>query len=224
MKLILLPGMDGTGLLFKPFLDIFTQEVETEIISYPCDEKLSYLQLVSYVHDKLPKSGDYALLAESFSGPIAYEVSKIASKRLKKIIFVASFIESPNKILCVTKHIPFYFLIPKKLPKFILNFLLGKLSNSSLFDLMNNSLSKVSSEVLEFRIKEMAHLPKPTKPIGLKCIYIEAKNDRLVAEKKSITIENLAEDFTRYKIDGSHFILQVNPKACSKIIMKNLTL
>ena len=76
MKLILLPGMDGTGILFQPFLDIFPEEIETQIITFPCNEKLSYQELISYVCDKLPKDNDFVILAESFSGPIAYEISK----------------------------------------------------------------------------------------------------------------------------------------------------
>jgi hypothetical protein len=41
MKLVFLPGFDGTGNLFKPLLDIFPDSIETLIISYPTDKNLS---------------------------------------------------------------------------------------------------------------------------------------------------------------------------------------
>jgi len=220
MKLILLPGMDGTGLLFQPFLDVFPKDISTHIIDYPCDKVLTYKELTYYVHKKLPINEEYILLAESFSGPIAYELSKIKHHNLKAIIFVASFIQPPNKFLIVAKLIPFYFLIPNNIPLFILKYLLGELANSHLISLVNQSLSKVNRKVLESRIKEMARLSQPSELIKVKCIYLQPNNDQLVSKINSTTIEKLAINFTNHKIEGSHFILQVNPKDCLDIIVE----
>ena len=65
MKLILLPGLDGTGKLFKPILDALPNSLDIQIINYDADKKLSYNELVEYVKQKLPKE-DYVLLAEDF--------------------------------------------------------------------------------------------------------------------------------------------------------------
>lgn len=216
--------MDGTGLLFQPFLDIFPEEIETQVITYPCNEKLSYQELISYVQDNLPKDNDFVMLAESFSGPIAYEISKKENERLKAIIFVASFIQPPNKLLSLAKITSFSFLIPKTLPEFILRFILGSLANKDLYLLINKALSKVSSHVMEFRIKEMAHLSLHIEPITKKCIYIQANKDMLVSQNNADTIEHITECYKFYKIKGSHFLLQVNPDDCSKIIYDELNL
>ncbi len=224
MKLILLPGMDGTGILFQPFLDIFPDKIETQVITFPCNEKLSYQELISYVCDKLPKDNDYVLLAESFSGPIAYEISKKENERLKAVIFVASFIQPPNKLLSLAKVIPFYFLIPKKLPEFILRLLLGSWANKELNLLINKALSKVSSQAMEFRVKEMACLSTHIEPIEKNCIYIQANSDNLVSQRNAISIESVSKNFKLFKVEGSHFVLQVNPEDCSKIISNELNL
>lgn len=73
MKLVLLPGMDGTGILFLPLLQCLTPFVEVQIISYPADSCLDYAQLYQQVEKELPNE-PYALLAESFSGPIAIKI------------------------------------------------------------------------------------------------------------------------------------------------------
>lgn len=47
MKVVLLPGLDGTGVLFKPLIDVLSSEINVQIISYPPDEKLG-----DYILDK----------------------------------------------------------------------------------------------------------------------------------------------------------------------------
>ena len=54
MRFLLLPGMDGTGDLFEPFLSVLPAGVEATVISYPRDRKLSYEQLEESVWEKLP--------------------------------------------------------------------------------------------------------------------------------------------------------------------------
>jgi len=46
MLLILLPGMDGTGIMFEPFLERLSPENQVEVIAYPYDIALSYKELV----------------------------------------------------------------------------------------------------------------------------------------------------------------------------------
>lgn len=220
IELILLPGMDGTGGLFKPFLDVFPQEISIKVIAYPGEQKLSYRELVSYVKNKLPKNTEYVLLAESFSGPIAYELA--SNKNLKAIIFVASFIQPPNKILALTKILPFSFLIPNQLPVFFLKFLLGRLANEKLYELVNEALRKVKKDVLAFRITEMARLPRDNHTIIKKSIYIQAMSDNLVSAKNAVRISEVSKDSQTYRVEGSHFVLQVNPVKCSKIIQNKI--
>jgi len=40
-RLVLLPGMDGTGLLLKPFIDSLGGRLETHLLDYPTDVILS---------------------------------------------------------------------------------------------------------------------------------------------------------------------------------------
>ena len=91
MLIILLPGMDGTGSLFYPFTRCLPKHVETKIISYSSQQPLSYRQLEEYVISQLPATGEYILVAESFSGPIAIKIAGRANGGLKAVVLVASF-------------------------------------------------------------------------------------------------------------------------------------
>ncbi|MEZ5497538.1 MAG: hypothetical protein R3F25_12065 [Gammaproteobacteria bacterium] len=65
---------------------------------YPTQEKLTYEELTVYVTTQLPEE-DYILVAESFSGPIAYQIAKKYSQNLKAAVFIATFLTSPNRLL-----------------------------------------------------------------------------------------------------------------------------
>lgn len=65
MKLVLLPGPDGTGRLFEPFLRALPSHLSPVIISYPTDQPLSYAELVRFVRQQVRSDEDYVLLAES---------------------------------------------------------------------------------------------------------------------------------------------------------------
>src|ERR1700733_7124492 len=70
-KLVLLPGLDGTGELFSAFVAALAGEFETEAVRYPTEQCLSYAELEDFVRAACPISGPFLLLAESFSTPLA---------------------------------------------------------------------------------------------------------------------------------------------------------
>src|SRR5262245_41048704 len=69
--LVLLPGLDGTGKLFGPFVERAHATFDVKVVEYPADERLGYPELEALVGRGLPTSGPFFLVAESFSGPIA---------------------------------------------------------------------------------------------------------------------------------------------------------
>lgn len=81
--LVLLPGMDGTGELFRPLLEVIGTAWPVNVVSYPVGEVLSYEQLVDHAQSCLP-GGPLILLGESFSGPIAATLAASLSDRVRR--------------------------------------------------------------------------------------------------------------------------------------------
>jgi len=88
--LVLLPGLDGTGELFAPFVGALTG-IDTRVIAYPADRAMDYPEHEGFVRDKLPRDEDYFLLAESFSGPIGISIAATAPPRLRGLILCGTF-------------------------------------------------------------------------------------------------------------------------------------
>lgn len=55
MNLILLPGMDGTGLLFEPLLEALPGWLEPKVIAYPGHEPLGYAELLPLIRRVRPR-------------------------------------------------------------------------------------------------------------------------------------------------------------------------
>jgi surfactin synthase thioesterase subunit len=83
MRLVLLPGLDGTGELFEPFLKALPSSLTSQVVSYPTEQYLTYKELVSLVQRVLPHKEPFVLLGESFGGPLSIEVAASSPPNLR---------------------------------------------------------------------------------------------------------------------------------------------
>src|SRR5689334_18272732 len=95
MKLVLLPGLDGTGVLFRPFLKLLPSSIEPIVVAYPPRQALGYDELLPLVRSTLPKNKPFVLLGESFSGPLSLRIAAERPIDLKGLILAGSFISCP---------------------------------------------------------------------------------------------------------------------------------
>ena len=91
-KLVLLPGFDGTGLLFNKFVDNCPSDFVTEIIQLPSDGDQTYDALYDRIKSQLPKQIKYLLLGESFSGPLSIKIAANDSNNIQGLILVSTFV------------------------------------------------------------------------------------------------------------------------------------
>ena len=225
MKVILLPGLDGTGVLFKPLLDALPSNIGSLIIDYPANKKLSYPELVNYVIDKLPNER-FVLVGESFSGPIAYQIALLMPDKVASVIFVATFLSNPRKFLLrLSSFLPISLLLSLPIPTLIIkSLLLGYSANTEIIGLFRQSLKQVSPQVLSFRLQEISKLTNRHQLCDITSIYIQATDDRLVPDNCVKDFRTVFKNLKIFKVKGAHFILQANPIACAEIMAKEIRL
>jgi pimeloyl-ACP methyl ester carboxylesterase len=219
MKLVLLPGLDGTGLLFQPLVEVLSGEFDIQIISYPTDRVLGYSELTEYVATSLP-ADKFVLLAESFSGPVAYRIAKRKPKNLQSVIFVASFLSSPGKgMLKLANHLPMGRLARLPVPGwFARKYLFGAPVSGEMLLLLRKALCRVATGVVSNRLGEISRLVAPEAPCEAKSIYIQGTTDWLVPASSVEDFRSTCRDLTVFPVQGGHFLLQSNPLACAEII------
>ena len=114
IELVFLPGLDGTGLSYKPIGEVMPGNVRVTVVNYPTDKKLSYVELVQCAYEQLPLNKPLILIAESFSGPIAISLVSSFPANIKGIIFCATFMKFSRPFLIgSTRYIPLVFLLKK---------------------------------------------------------------------------------------------------------------
>jgi len=219
MKLVLLPGMDGTCLMFRPFMDI-ADNYTIDVISYPNEASQKYSDLIVYAKDRLPRNEAFIVIAESYSGPIAYEIMKEDIPNLKAVIFIASFLENPRPVLLsFLKLLPLSIILGLPVPKFIIRrYLLGNGATDRLIAEFKTALSNVSPAVLASRLREITALKKPDKTVNYPCCYIRAEGDKLVTSRSIKTFREFIPNILIRSVIGPHFLLQSNPKGCLDVI------
>ncbi len=222
IKLVLLPGLDGTGELFIPLIEALPSFIKTQIITYDPNKEQTYKELVEYVISSLPQE-EFALLGESFSGPIAYQVALTQPKQLKSLILVATFLENPRPLLL--KFIPNSRVLALPIPTILSRiFFLGFSVKIETIELFKRAIKTVSPKVIAYRLKEIAQLELSGQNIKLKTIYIQASNDKLVPAKSLKNWQKVCNNINVFKVTGEHLILQANPIKCAEIITEAVLL
>jgi len=176
--------MDGTGKLFEKFAQTLDATYQIEIVRYPVDQCLSYLELEGLVQAAFPLTGSFVVIAESFSSPLAVLCAARRPSNLKGLVLCAGFVSAPvrgwRNFLC-HYFAPLGFV--KSLPDFIaIFFLVGLNAPTSLLAAVRSAISSVKPEVLVDRVHTTlmcdvrSELLKVTVPI----LYLRAKQDRLI--------------------------------------------
>ncbi|MGB3315993.1 MAG: alpha/beta hydrolase [Albidovulum sp.] len=210
MKIVVLPGLDGTGHLLGDFADALSDEHRVEVLSYPLD-MTSYAEIAEWLarqrHDE-----EFAIVAESFSGPLAIDLAAAKPDGLRAVIFVATF-------ACAPRHVPQPLIrLMKILPVprlalawLSLPFVMGGKGTAEFRANYQRALRKVPMSSMLSRLAAVLTvdkrdmLPKVTVP----CIYLHAEKDRLVPLSAAADFAPICDAVI--SVDAPHFLLQTRP-------------
>ncbi len=216
--IVLLPGMDGTGELFQPFLSALKGEFRTIVVRYP-SETLTYSALTSIAASHLPTERPFVVLAESFSGPVAISLAASNPAGLLALILCASFARYPRPRLRYL--IPIVGLLPKS---WVLNhvinfFFLGRFSTRQVADDLHSVIRKMDKAVLlqRLRLTAIVDVVAEVDQINVPLLYMAATEDRLVPNNAMNPFARLKQCQIR-KVDGPHLLLQAVPEDGVRVI------
>ena len=221
MKIVILPGLDGTGKMLSAFVEKLETSHSTKVMRYPTNEALSYSELTDFVLNQLPTDEPYIIIAESFSGPVAVKLAMQTSNRLKGIIFAASFLKNPTFIPkqfgALSKALPLKSSIALKLAR---PFTFGKWTSKSLQLLLINALKGVSHSVLAHRLKQVMAADELSafSRLTLPMLYLRPTADNLVSKSNALEMRAQNKYLAIKDVEGPHFILQANAESCFKHI------
>jgi pimeloyl-ACP methyl ester carboxylesterase len=212
-RLVLLPGFDGTGDLFEPFVDALPAGVAVTVVRYGASVT-SYAQCLDIARQHLPPAEPYILLGESFSGPVAISIAATDPPGLRGVVLAGSFMSSPSRML--TWLSPLIGLMPTHgAPEWITDFLLlGRFATPAWRKRVADAMAHISPTIARMRLREIAltSASDDLKRIGVPLLYLRGTRDRLVRGACAEQIVRLLPHAQIVDIDAPHLMLQCAPR------------
>ena len=216
---LLLPGMHGTSRLFDRLLRVLPDGLTPRVISYPTDEVLGYDELLERI--EIPNE-PFAIVAESYSGPIAIRLAARGPANLRGLVLVASFARSPRPMIprWATGFVwPWLFNIP--LPQVGLRrFLLGDDAPPEQIAEICEEQRRCRPEVSAARVRDVltVDVRDDLRRITVPILYLVGRRDRVVPPRVVRELKRLRPDIEVVVLDSPHAVLQRRPAEAAAAI------
>jgi pimeloyl-ACP methyl ester carboxylesterase len=221
-RVVLLPGLDGTGLLFRPLLSALGDGIAATPVAYPGDRALGYAELLPLVLEAIPADGPFVLLGESFSGPLAVLAAERLSAGqtqgaggLRGVILCATFLRSPHPYVpaALSRNVPeapfrlFPFFAQAKA-------LLGGYASGGLLSLLREAHGSVAPAVFARRLREVAlvDVREELRRVRAPVLYLRGTRDVVVPYWNAREVVRLRPDARIERIRAPHLVLQTRPE------------
>ena len=222
LKLVLLPGLDGTTELFEPLRPWLSRKVEA--LTLPGAGRQDYSSLGEAMLERLSENAEpFVLLGESFSGPLAHRLALHAPPGLQGVIFAASFLHCPHPLLRWLAALP----VPRQMlahPLLLRAFCLDRGASEATLRLLTKVIRNIPADLLRARLETLSRLQPPTKKLSLPALQLLPTRDHLVSRGASASIHRHCANLQQQPIPGPHFLLQARPQACAEAIESFMTI
>jgi pimeloyl-[acyl-carrier protein] methyl ester esterase len=204
--------MDGTGDFFEPFVAAAPPQFEPIVVRYA--HTGSYDELEKSIQDSIPPGGPFAIVAESFSGPLGVRIAASAGDRVACLVLCNTFVSRPAPELFA--FLPWSLLFALRRPMFLARWrLLGRFATPALLVQLRSILNKTPTRVLAARMRSVLRTDERSRARSLRCrvLYLRGTEDCVIWERVvSNTLQGLPAA-ARRNINAPHLLLQTSPEA-----------
>jgi pimeloyl-[acyl-carrier protein] methyl ester esterase len=211
---VLLPGMDGTGKLFRGLIELIPADWPRRVISYPPQRVTTYEEVLELVEAELIDEKEIVLVAESYSGPVALRFAARHPQRVVAVVLCASFICSPAPAWL--RWVVGGWIFWCRPPNFVLRQLLvGKDASDALLSELREAIAQVRPKVLARRLRDVMEVDcgDALRDCKAPMLYLAASRDGLIGGSAVAAIERSRPDVEIRAVDGPHLLLQSATKA-----------
>ena len=219
-RLVLVPGLDGTGLLFAPFQRVWPGT--TTVLCLPADPKQGYEGLLDHLRALLPGDEPFLLLGESFSGPLVLRIAESPPTGLLGIVLCVTFARNPlGRLGGLARMLAMPHLLAL-LPRSLLRRqLLGGEGSPDLLALLDTVLGRTPAVVLAARIRTLTRVDATPslRACRLPMLVLSARSDAVVRRHCTRHLLKYAPTAEWVEFPGPHLLLQTQPEAAASSIL-----
>jgi pimeloyl-[acyl-carrier protein] methyl ester esterase len=216
LRIVLLPGMDGTADLREDLMTQLSRMRPVELIRYPEHQRLGYAGLTALVRPQLP-AGRFVILGESFSGPIAIEIAATVP-RVAGLVLASSFARRP---------VPAFLAPlagradPRWMPRRLIDgILFGGTGTPDQRARLHSVLSRLAADVLMLRAAEACRVDKRAQLAAVTCpvMGLHGTRDRLLPSRCFKEILHLQPNARVHHLEAAHMLLCTHAEAAARLI------
>ena len=218
--LVLLPGLDGTEVFFRPLLASLPEWVRPHVVSFPPTGGTEYEDLLAIVRKAVSEIPSFYVLGSSFAGPLALMLAEAEPDKVRGVILATTFVRPPRRIyvrmrftsvaptiwlLRTCRHIPAWF------------------SRGPTDQLRRDTAEiwkRVAAHIVAARIRSLLNVDARellgSCPAPVLCIA--GSNDGVVPWRNVEEIVRVRPSVSVRRIKGRHFAIYTNPTATTEAI------
>ncbi len=168
---------------------------------------------------ELPHDGAFALLGESFSGPVAVAVA--ARSAPVALILACSFVINPRPALAPLAPLLAWLPAPGRWLHLLASFaLLGRHATPDLRRALARAIRAVAPDVMRHRAASVQRVDVRPALAFARCpvLYLQASEDRIVPPTCAVEVIRIRPDAMVASIEGPHCLLQARPEAVADAV------
>ena len=221
VRLVLMPGMDGSGELLREFVAALPEGMVVETLRYPAEVWVPGREMAKTLAAALPAE-PFVLVAESYGTGLAVRMAGIRPAGLRGVVLCAGFCTSPllgwkrwaaMRLAPVLGHVG--------LPKWaVRRWMVGGDAAAGLVESVVAAVSWVEPKVLTAWVREalrsnvLADLALVRVPV----LYLQPTQDRVVDPECIEEVRRVKTGRT-LAIDGPHLLMQTQPELVAEVVM-----
>lgn len=206
---MLLPGLDGSGRLFRRFQEAAPRGVTIRVVPLPRQGSQDPAALAWLLREALPQCAKLYLLGESYAGPVALELAATRPAALAGVVLSATFAMPPGPRW--GRYLPWEAIFSRRPSDRLLRFLMfGGHGDPALIDEVRDVRRTAPAALLAVRLRQ-ALLVDARQALG-ECpaplLYLQASGDRIVPRRCLAPILRVRPDTVVRRFESGHLILQ----------------
>ena len=186
ITVVILPGMDGTGIELTDFVAALAPELEAIVVTYPNDRPMDYAGHEVVARASLPVDRPFVLLGESYSGPIAISIAASAPPGLIGLVLCCSFARNPRPALSwLRRLVP---IVPTRIPAALpCWFLLGRFSTPRLENAIAHVLAQIAPAAFRARLTSIIDIDATARLADVRVPVLYLRDPRSPGSRRRIS-------------------------------------
>lgn len=222
ITLVLLPGLDGTDVFFRPLLASLPKWIIPMVVQFPTAGANAYPDLLRLVRSALANTSGCYLLGWSFAGPLALMLAAAEPGKFQGVILASTFVRPPRPIYArlrwaVVTPTVWMLRFGKRLPVW-----LSRSSSDRLRRDKTETWTRVKASMVAARVRALLQVDarELLKACPVPVLCLAGLDDGIVPHDNVEEIVCVRPSAQVRMIEGQHFAIYTNPSAAAGAIME----